>query len=287
MGDPMSRTPPPPRVTSTLWDFQSQRYGEGQQGDRRYVGVTPSYVIWNLVRRVTREGELVVDPMCGSGTTLDVCSDLKRCAVGFDLQPQRGDVQHGDARALPLGDNEAHLVFMDPPYSTHLKYSGDPRCLGEIEAGTPEWRKAMVEVLTESHRVLRPGGFMGVFVSDSYRAQATPHFVPIGFDVFELMRALFVPWDIVAVVRHHRSLRDETALEHAARNHYLLRGFNYLLLGRKAPFPEPQSPRARSEERGSGERGPRPRGPTSRDPKVRGPKVRGPKDRGPRGRTSR
>lgn len=34
----------------------------------------------------THEGELVVDPFCGSGTTLLASQDLNRNAVGFDLQ---------------------------------------------------------------------------------------------------------------------------------------------------------------------------------------------------------
>src|SRR3990167_1101468 len=64
-----------PQVT-TLWDYPSQHYGDEEQGDKAYKGATPSYVIWNVVHRYTAAGETVVDPFCGSGTTLDVCRDL-------------------------------------------------------------------------------------------------------------------------------------------------------------------------------------------------------------------
>ena len=37
--------------TTTLWEYPSQHYGEGMQGDQRYVGATPSYVIWNVGTR--------------------------------------------------------------------------------------------------------------------------------------------------------------------------------------------------------------------------------------------
>ena len=57
---------------TTLWDYPSQHYGRGMQGRADYRGATPSYVIWNLLKRYTREGDVVVDPFCGSGTTLDV-----------------------------------------------------------------------------------------------------------------------------------------------------------------------------------------------------------------------
>src|SRR4051812_48907922 len=79
--------------TTTLWDYPSQHYGEAMQGDQSYQGATPSYVIWNLLQRYTTPGELVLDPMCGSGTTLDVCKDTGRQGLGFDLAPFRADIK--------------------------------------------------------------------------------------------------------------------------------------------------------------------------------------------------
>ena len=75
--------------TTTLWDYPSQNYGKGHQGDPNYPGATPAYIIWNLLNRYTRPKDLVVDPMCGSGTTLDVSRELKRRGLGYDLQPTR------------------------------------------------------------------------------------------------------------------------------------------------------------------------------------------------------
>ncbi|HOU89556.1 MAG TPA: DNA methyltransferase, partial [Polyangiaceae bacterium] len=80
-----------PQVT-TLWDYPSQHYGEDEQGSQDYRGATPSYVIWNVVSRFTQPGDLVIDPFVGSGTTLDVCRDLDRRALGFDLVQTRPDV---------------------------------------------------------------------------------------------------------------------------------------------------------------------------------------------------
>ena len=68
---------------TTLWDYPSQHYGTTMQGDKSYKGATPSYVIWNLLERYTRKGDKVLDPCCGSGTTLDVCADLERVGFGF------------------------------------------------------------------------------------------------------------------------------------------------------------------------------------------------------------
>src|SRR5262245_23358474 len=93
---PAAREPkskPPLNVqTTTRWDYPSQHYGAGMQGDKAYVGATPSYVIWNLIMRYTEPGALVVDPFCGSGTTLDVAKDTGRRGRGFDLSPYRADI---------------------------------------------------------------------------------------------------------------------------------------------------------------------------------------------------
>lgn len=45
-----------------------------------------------LISLFTHEGELVLDPFVGSGTTLVAARDLNRNAVGFDLQPKYVDL---------------------------------------------------------------------------------------------------------------------------------------------------------------------------------------------------
>ena len=110
---------------STLWEYPSQHYGDKMQGSQLYKGATPSYVLWNLLARYTRANDFVIDPMCGSGTTLDVCRDLNRRSAGFDLSPFREDVVKADARHLPLENAVADFVFVDPPYSDHIHYSED------------------------------------------------------------------------------------------------------------------------------------------------------------------
>jgi len=43
-----------PRLESTtLWDFPRQSYGKTPKGNNKYAGVTPSFVIWNLIQRYT------------------------------------------------------------------------------------------------------------------------------------------------------------------------------------------------------------------------------------------
>lgn len=223
--------PPRPEAT-TLWDFPSQNYGGSRQGDTAYAGATPSHVIWNLLERYTVPGDLVVDPMAGSGTTLDVARELGRRALGYDVSPVRPDIFRVDSRKLPLEDGKAAFVFVDPPYSTHLAYSDDPRCIGKLDAAGPEYYQAMELVIGEIHRILAPGRHMGLYVSDSF--VKGKGFYPIGFELFGLLRRRFEPVDIIAVKRYNKTLDMGNYRRAAEEGGFFLRGFNYLFIMRKA-----------------------------------------------------
>lgn len=223
---------PPLRIqTTTLWEYPSQHYGEAVQGDSRYVGATPSYVIWNVLQRYTEPGALVVDPMCGSGTTLDVARDLGRRARGFDLAPYRADIERADARKLPLRDAEVDLVFIDPPYGDHIDYSDDPACIGKLSAFDERYHRELGRVFNEARRVLVPGGVLALYVCDFYNKREG--FAPVGFALFDQLAQRFEPIDTVAVVRHNRTLEQGNYHKAAEQQNFFLRGFNYLFLVRK------------------------------------------------------
>ena len=226
--------PDKPRLqpqTTTLWDYPSRTYGRGGQGDDRFRGATPAWLIWDVVTRFVREGGLVVDPFCGSGTTLDVCKELNRAAMGFDVHPVRPDIKNADARSLPLRNAVADLVFMDPPYADNLAYSDDPRCLGKLPAKDQRFDRALDLCFAEAHRVLKPQGVIAVYICDVYHHPAG--FYPIGFRAFDLLKQRFLPIDIAAVTRHNATIEQPSHRRAAAEQGFLLRGFNYLLMLRK------------------------------------------------------
>lgn len=223
------RRPPLRLQVTTLWDYPSQDYGPGQQGVPGYKGATPSYIIWNLLQRYTKENDLVVDPMAGSGTTLDVARDLGRRALGYDIAPIRKDIFRVDARKLPPElTAKVDFVFVDPPYSTHIRYSDDPRCIGRLDASGPEYYQAMEQVFAEIHRILKPGRHMALYVCDSFSKRGG--LIPIGFELFSRLRRLFAPVDIVAVVRRNKTLEMGNYRRAAEEGNYFLRGFNYLFI---------------------------------------------------------
>jgi DNA modification methylase len=216
-----------------LWYHPTQQYGGELMGDPRFEGRTPAWVVWNVLMRYTREKDLVVDPFCGGGTTLDVARELGRRALGYDIAPIRPDVFRADARKLPLEDGKADFVFMDPPYSTHIEYSTDPQCIGNLSAFGEEYYQAMDQAFAEARRILRESRYLAVYVGDSFVKKQG--FASIGAEFCALLKQRFRPVDHIAVVRGNRKLEKPEFHKAAAEGNFYLRGFNHLLLFKKRP----------------------------------------------------
>ena len=220
----------PPFETTTLWDFPMQNYGDTKHGDNKYPGVTPAFVIWNLIQRYTKRGDLVVDPMCGSGTTIDVCKEEGRRVIGFDIVPYRNDIIQADARNLPLDDKIADFVFIDSPYSDNIRYNDHPDNIGNISCENPKFFEELEKVAKEIHRILKTEKYMAWLIGDQAKKKK---FVPVGFEVYNLLGKFFVPVDIVCVTRHNQT--SNTGIWHyrAKKYNFYLRGFKYLIIMRK------------------------------------------------------
>jgi DNA modification methylase len=222
----------PPLETTTLWDYPKQSYGKKPKGNNKFQGVTPAFVIWNMVQRYTKPGDLVVDPMAGSGTTIDVCEEEGREVIGYDINPQHPKVIKNDSRKIPLPDNSVDMVFIDPPYGDNVNYSDDPADIGKISAEDPKYYEELEKVAREIYRILKPGKVAGWLIGDQWVKR---RFTPVGFKIYQMLvdKVGFEPIDIICVVRRNQS--SNTGLWHyrAKKFNFFLRGFKYLILVKK------------------------------------------------------
>ncbi len=119
-----------------IWEFF---YEKRDIRDKNiHPAVFPIALPAKCIKLFTHEGELVLDPFVGIGTTLVAAQDLNRNAVGFDLKQEYIDVAKSrliqgkldsnqiaicdDARNIPqyLKRETVALVVTSPPYSRFL-----------------------------------------------------------------------------------------------------------------------------------------------------------------------
>ena len=86
----------------------------------KYPGRLPGQNILNLLYYFTEEGDLILDPFAGSGTTIDAVKFYGgRKVLAYDLRPTRPDINNWDVtEGLPpeAPRGEVKLIILDPPY---------------------------------------------------------------------------------------------------------------------------------------------------------------------------
>ena len=220
-----------PRLsTTTLWDYPRQSYGKNPKGDNKYAGVTPAFIIYNMIKRYTEPGDLVVDPMAGSGTTLEVCNEEGRKCIAYDISPPRPNIIQNDARKIPLSDNSVDMIFVDSPYGDNIRYNEHPDDMGKISSETEIFYDELDKVMQECQRILKPGKVLGWLIGDQW---VKKKFTPVGFKIYQRLCKHFETVDTICVVRRGQASNTGIWYNRALRFNFYLRGFKYLFIMRK------------------------------------------------------
>ena len=72
----------PGKPCTDLWD-DIHSIAQGSE-IRKYPTATPVALLERIIQLTTDEGDLVLDPMCGSGTTGEACKNLNRKCILMD-----------------------------------------------------------------------------------------------------------------------------------------------------------------------------------------------------------
>lgn len=153
-----------------VWQFPSCH---DLMGDR-HPGRIPGQLIAHALYFFTQPGDVVIDPMVGSGTTLDACLLMGRKCFGFDIDERhdRPDVIQHDISCdgWPEFVEKANLIFWDPPYFEKMDSSniGDDGYIeGSIsKLSRQEYLDFFALRLTEARRMVKPGTRLAFLMSD-------------------------------------------------------------------------------------------------------------------------
>lgn len=188
--------------TTTVWSFPNRGNWATHKGDFR--GNFAPQIPRNLILKYSKIGETVLDPMCGSGTTLIECKLLERNGIGVDINyeyviltrdrlhfdldsPNKETWQRtfvGDARNLNLIQSESvDLIVTHPPYASIIPYSseveGDLSKIRDVD----EYLEEMKVVASECYRILKPNRYCCILIGDTRRHG---QYVPIAFKVMQV-----------------------------------------------------------------------------------------------------
>lgn len=97
-------------VTAESWDYAHANTQELTHSIHRYSGKFIPQIARRAVLLLTAPGELVLDPYCGSGTTLLEAALLGRRAVGVDLNPLAALIARTKVTPIPTADLDSLRV---------------------------------------------------------------------------------------------------------------------------------------------------------------------------------
>lgn len=200
---------------TTVWSFPER--GNWMTHNAKYRGNFAPQIARNLILRYSNEGDTVLDPMVGGGTTLIETKLLNRKGIGFDINPEavaitlknlnykcdckyEQKVKIGDVRDLNSLDNESiDLIVTHPPYLNIIKYSngkigGDLSNISGVKKFCYEFKKGIIEF----YRVLKEDRYCAILIGDTRRSK---HYVPLTFYIMQLFleKGFILKEDIIKI----------------------------------------------------------------------------------------
>lgn len=207
---------------TSIWSFKERGNWATHKGD--YRGNCPPQVPRNLILKYTREEDIVLDPFCGSGTSMIECKLLNRKGIGIDvnveslkLAKDRLNFEYNTTyepklikadstnlqRIIPNG--KIDFIFAHPPYADIIKYSKDIK--EDISRlNLQEFLKQMSLFSKECFRILKKGKICSVLIGD---IRKNKNVIPLGFYIMNIfIQAGFILKEIIIKEQHNCKMTE-------------------------------------------------------------------------------
>lgn len=184
---------------TTVWAFPRRGNWATHKSDWR--GNWAPEIARNIILRYSNEGDWLLDPMIGGGTTAIeakllnrniICGDVNDKALirteeslKFDIDNDaKAKILKRDARKLTgIKDESIDLVLTHPPYADIIKYS-DGELLDDLSSihDIDEFVGEMKKVANELYRVLKQGKYCAILIGDTRRNKM---YIPLAYKVMQ------------------------------------------------------------------------------------------------------
>ncbi|MCG3257040.1 MAG: site-specific DNA-methyltransferase [Candidatus Heimdallarchaeota archaeon] len=106
---------------TTIWSFPDRGKWATHKGD--YRGNFAPQIPRNVIERYSKQGDLVLDPMVGSGTTIIEAKLTGRNSIGIDINKKPLEIAKERISQVPNTTSSSHILFLS--YARNLDKIND------------------------------------------------------------------------------------------------------------------------------------------------------------------
>jgi len=199
--------------TDSLW-LINERDKSGKHKNIYHGNFIPQ-IPYQLIKRYTKEGETVIEPFMGSGTTLFECERLNRKYIGFDINEEmveyvrnqmkdnliyrdyeiflansldKETVELNIKKALEkFNSQKAQLIIMHPPYMDIVKFTNKDEDLSQIN-NINEFVNKMRIICKNFLPFLEKDRYFTLVIGNVYKNSEV---LPLGFYTMDMIKRNF------------------------------------------------------------------------------------------------
>jgi DNA modification methylase len=199
--------------TDSLWLIK-ERDKRGKHKNIYHGNFIPQ-IPYQLIKRYTKEEEIVIEPFMGSGTTLFECERLNRKYIGFDINEEMVEyvknqmkdslfykdfeiflansldkevVKKSIKKTLnKFNSSKVQFVLIHPPYMDIVKFTNKQEDLSNID-NIQEFVNKLKIICENFLEFLEKNRYFAVVIGDVYKNSEV---LPLGFYVMDMIKRNF------------------------------------------------------------------------------------------------